>query len=186
MVPSFTVRVTVLLPVAVYLREAVAPVPVVPSPKFQAYVSELLSGSEEPVASKLHFIRVQSEVKEATGARLAVATPGLMTTENSWVPPAEALVLATRPAAVPVATVPLESASRELTLPLPVAAGVARLELLVGAVQVWVVEDFSLQELTSQEPACATATVGEVWVVVEVVPAVCSEAVTVGLPPVLR
>ena len=46
--------------------------PVVPSPKFQAYVSESLSGSEEPAASKVHFIRVQSEVKEATGARLAV------------------------------------------------------------------------------------------------------------------
>ena len=48
------------------------------------------------------------------------------------------------------------------------------------------VEDFSLHALTSHEPACATATVGELWLVVVVVPAVCAEAVTEGLPPVLR
>ena len=147
---------------------------------------ESLSGSEEPAASKVHFIRVQSEVKEATGARLAVTVPGPMTTEKSWVPPPEALVRATRPAAVPVATGPLESATRELTLPLPVAAGFARVVELVGLVQVWVVEDFSVQELTSHEPAWATATVGEVWVVVAVVPGVWAEAVTDGSEPVLR
>ena len=61
-----------------------------------------------------------------------VTVPGLTTTEKRWVPPAAALVLATRAAAVPVATGPLESASSELTLPLPVAAGVARVVALVG------------------------------------------------------
>ena len=64
------------------------------------------------------------------------------------------------PAAVPVATGPLESASRELTLPLPVPAGVARVVELAGLVQVWVIEDFSVQELTSHELRSATATVG--------------------------
>ena len=59
-----------------------------------------------------------------------------------------------------------ESASSELTLPLPVLAGVAREVLPAGAVQgLGSVEDFSLQELTSQEPACATATEGVVWLV---------------------
>ena len=95
-------------------------------------------------------------------------------------------MVAVRPAAVPTATAPLESASRELTLPLPVPAGLARVVLVAGLVQVWVTEDFSLQELTSQEPAWATATVGETWLVVEVVPAVWAEAVTDEVPPVLR
>ena len=47
-------------------------------------------------------------------------------------------------------------------------------------------EDFSLQELTSQEFGWATATVGETWLVVVVVPAVWADAVTVALPPLLR
>ena len=96
--------------------------------------------------------------------------PGLTTTENSWLAPPEALVRATRPAAVPVATAPLESAIRELTLPLPVAAGFARVVELVGLVQVWVVDDFSLHAFTSQEPAWATPTDGLVCVVEAVVP----------------
>ena len=58
--------------------------------------------------------------------------------------------------------------------------------LSAGAVQVESVEDFSLQELTSQDPVWATATEGAVWVVVEVVPAVLAEAVTAEVPPVLR
>ena len=59
--------------------------------------------------------------------------------------------------------------------------------LLAGGVQVCAVEDLSDQELTSQELACATATVGELWLVaVVVVPAVCADAVTEELPPVLR
>ena len=95
-------------------------------------------------------------------------------------------MVAVRPAAVPTATAPLESASRELTLPLPVAAGLARVVLVAGLVQVWATEDFSLQELTSQELACATATVGETWLVDVVVPAVCADAVTDALPPLLR
>ena len=95
-------------------------------------------------------------------------------------------MVAVRLAAVPTATAPLESASRELTLPLPVEAGLARVVLLAGLVQVWATEDFSLQELTSQELAWATATVGETWLVVEVVPAVCADAVTDALPALLR
>ena len=48
-------------------------------------------------------------------------------------------------------------------------------------------EDFSLQELTSQEPAWATATEGAVKLVVAVLgPAVLAEAVTAEVPPVLR
>ena len=107
---------------------------------------------------------MQEVVKEGTGAWLAggvVAVPGLITTENSWVPPPAALVVAVRPGAVPVATGAPESASRELTLPEPVAAGVARVVLVAGLVQViGSVEDFSLQEFTSQEPGWATATEG--------------------------
>ena len=95
--------------------------------------------------------------------------------------------MAVRPAAVPVATAAPESASSELTLPPPVAAGVARLVLSAGAVQgLGSVEDFSLQELTSQEPAWATATDGVVWLVLEVVPAVLAEAVTAEVPPTER
>src|SRR4051794_32677146 len=91
--------------------------------------------------------------------------PGLTTTENSCSPPAAVLVVAVREAAVPVGTAAPESASRELTLPLPVDAGLARVVLVAGLVQVWVVEDFSLQELTSQEFAWVTAAVGETWLV---------------------
>ena len=47
-------------------------------------------------------------------------------------------------------------------------------------------EDFSLQELTSQDPGWATATAGAVWLVAEVVPAVLAEAVTAEVPPLLR
>ena len=57
--------------------------------------------------------------------------------------------------------------------------------LVAGAVQVEAVEDFSLHELTSQEPACATATDGVVKLVPDVVPAVLAEAVTDEVPPVL-
>src|ERR1700712_6065733 len=90
--------------------------------------------------------------------------PGLTTTEKFCSPPAAVLVVAVREAAVPVATAPPESASSELTLPLPVAAGLARVVLVAGLVQVWVTEDFSLQELNSQELAWPTATVGEAGV----------------------
>src|SRR6195952_4424192 len=104
--------------------------------------------------------------------------PGLTTTEKFGSPPAAVLVVAVREAAVPVATAPPESASSELTLPLPVAAGLARVVLVAGLVQVWVTEDFSLQDFTSQEFAWLTATVGETWLAVVVVPGVCAEAVT--------
>ena len=96
-------------------------------------------------------------------------------------------LLAGVPVAVPVATGAPESASRELTLPEAVAAGVARVVLVAGLVQViGSVEDFSLQELTSQDPGWATATAGAVWLVVEVVPEVCAEAVTEEVPASLR
>ena len=139
-------------------------------------------------ALKEQAIPVQLTVNDGTGGWLVgvVEVPGLTTTENSCSPPAAVLVVAVRDAAVPVATAPLESASRELTLPLPVPAGLARVVLVAGLVQVWVTEDFSLQELTSQELAWATATVGETWLAVVVVPAVCAEAVTDDVPPTLR
>ncbi len=113
--------------------------------------------------------------------------PGLITTENFWVFATARLDLATRAAAVPVATGPLESASSELILLVLVDAAARRLVALAGEVQVWAVDERSDQELTSQEPACATATVGELWLVAVVaVPAVWAEAVTEELPPVLR
>ena len=63
----------------------------------------------------------------------------------------------------------------------------ARAVLPAGAVQgLGSVEDFSLQELTSQEPAWATATDGVVWLVAEVVPAALAEAVTDDVPPAER
>ena len=72
-------------------------------------------------------------------------------------------------------------------MPLPVAAGVARVVLVAGLVHViGSVEDFSLQELTSQEPGWATATEGAVWLVVEVVPTVWADAVTAEVPASLR
>ena len=138
----------------------------------------------------MHVIAVQLEVNEATGALLVggtpVSMPGLTTTENSWVLAPARLVVAVRPVAVPVGTAAPESASRELTLPPPVAAAVVRLVLSAGAVQVESIEDRSLHELTSQDPAWATATSGAVCVVVEVVPAVLAEAVTAEVPAELR
>ena len=87
--------------------------------------------------------------------------------------------MAVRAAAVPVATGAFESATRELTLPLPVIAGVDLVVELLGLVQVWSTDDFSLQALTSQEPACATATEGAMKLVVAVLgAAVPAEAVT--------
>ena len=129
-------------------------------------------------------------VKDGTGGWLVggvtVPVPGLTTTENSWLPPPATLVVAVRPAAVPVGTAALESASRELTLPPPVPTALVRAVLLAGAVHVEAVEDFSLQELTSQDPDWATATEGAVKLVAEVVPAVLAEAVTAEVPPLLR
>ena len=116
---------------------------------------------------------------------VTVPVPGLTTTENIGVAPPEMLEVAVLPAAVPVATGPLESPSRELTLPPPVAAGVARDWVPAGAVQVDAAEDFSLQELTSQEPAWATATAGVVKEV-PVVPGLLAEAVTDEVPPTER
>ena len=141
-------------------------------------------------ALKLQVIAVHEVVKDGTGGWLSGgvpgSVPGLITTENVWEAPPEALVLATRPGAVPVATAPLESAIRELTLPLPVAAGVDRVVELAGLVHVWTVDDFSLHAFTSQEPACVTATDGLVCEVAAVVPGVWAEAVTDEVPPLLR
>ena len=147
-----------------------------------------MSGSVVALALNEQTMPAQLTVNDGTGGWLAGApdVPGATTTENSCSPPPAALVVAVRLAAVPTPTAPLESASKELTLPPPVVAGFARVVLVAGLVQVWVTEDFSLQELTSQEPAFATATVGETWLVVEVVPAVCAEAVTDDAATVLR
>src|SRR5690349_15939879 len=115
---------------------------------------------------------VQFTVKDGTGGWLVGVpeVPGLMTTENSCSPPAAVLVVA-----VPVGTAAVEAGESGVSLPLPVPGGVARGVLVAGLVQVWVTEDFSLQELTSQELACETATVGETWLVEEVVPAVWAD-----------
>ena len=116
-----------------------------------------------------------------------VTVPGLTTTEKRWVFATARLDRATRAAAVPVATGPLESVISELILFVPVDAAARRVVALVGLVQVCAREDRSDQELTSQEPDCATATVGELWLVAVVVePAVSADAVTEGLLPVLR
>ena len=98
-----------------------------------------------------------ARVGESCPDRLAsaVPAPGLTTTENSCLPPAEALVRARRPAAVPVANWPVGVGEQRADLDrCRVAAGVARVELSAGAVQVRVEEDLTLHELTSQEPVC--------------------------------
>jgi hypothetical protein len=81
----------------------------------------------------------------------------------------------------------LESVISELILFVLVDAGARRVVAFVGLVQVCTRDDRSDQELTSQEPAWATGTVGELWLVAVVAdPAVWAEAVTVELSPVLR
>jgi hypothetical protein len=135
---------------------------------------------------------VHEVVNDGTGAWLVGgapgSVPGLTTTENSWLLPPRALVVAVRPDAVPVGTAALESAIRELTLPLPGAAGADRVVEFAGLVQIWAAEDFSLHAFTSQDPAWATATEGVVKLVVvgELGPAVLAEAVTEEVPPLLR
>jgi hypothetical protein len=57
---------------------------------------------------------------------------------------------------------------------------------LAGGVHATTVEDFSVQELTSQEPACATATAGEVWLVAPALTVAEAEAVTAEVPAELR
>ena len=91
-----------------------------------------------------------------------------------------------RPAAVPVATAPLESASNPLILPPPVPAGATRWVALAGGVQVNAVEDFSLQKFTSQEFPCATLTVGVVKLVALVLIGTLADAVTDAVPRELR
>ena len=132
-----------------------------------------MSGSVLPPALKLHVMAVHEVVKEGTGGSfcggLPGSVPGLTTTENSWLLPPARLVVAVRPAALPVATAALESASRELTLPLSLSAAktaLVRSVLLAGAVHAVSFEDFSLQELTSQDPAWATLTEGAMKLVV--------------------
>ncbi len=131
---------------------------------------------------------LQVLVNDGTGGWLVgvVVCPGLITTEKFWSPPVEVLVVAVRAAALPTATAPLESASRALTLPPPVPAGVARVVLVAGLVHVVAVEDFSLQALTSQELPWATATAGAEWLVEDAVAATLAEAVTEEVPPLLR
>jgi hypothetical protein len=94
--------------------------------------------------------------------------------------------VAVRPPAVPVGTGPAESPTTELTLPVPVPAALLRTVVVAGACQVTVEEDFSLQELTSQDPAVGTVTAGVEWLVAEVLRRTEAEAVTAEAPSVLR
>ena len=92
-----------------------------------------------------------------------------------------ALVVAVRPAAVPVATASFESPRTPLTFPVPVAAALVRAVVSDGNVQVrGSVDDFSVQIETSQLFSFSTATVGAVWLEVDVVPAPTSDATTVA------
>ena len=139
----------------------------------------------------MHVIAVQVEVNEATGRWLVggtpVSMPGLTTTENSWVPPPARLVVAVRPAAVPVGTAAPESASSELTLP-PSRwrPRVARLVLSAGAVQVEVGRGLLAPGVDQPGPGLGHGDVRGGVVVVEVVPAVLAEAVTAEVPAELR
>ena len=121
------------------------------------------------------------------GSSAAATVPGLTTTEKRWVfadgaaRPGDA----GRGSAGGDGSVGVGHQRADLVV--LVDAGARRLVAFAGAVQVWAVEDRSDQELTSQEPACVTGTVGELWLVAVVaVPAVWADAVTEELPPVLR
>lgn len=106
-----------------------------------------------------------------------------MTTENSTVRPTEVLVVAVRPAAVPVATGPFESPSTELTLPEPVPSASVRTDVPAGADQVVSVEDFSVHTDTNQEAGALTATDGVVWLLAAVFTTVLAEAETWEVAP---
>jgi hypothetical protein len=154
-----------------------------PSPKSQLYVRLSLSGSELPLASNSHVSPLQSAVNSAVGASLVgtSTSPGATTTESITVRVTAALVVAVRPAAVPVATASFESPRTPLTFPVPVAAAVVREVVSDGNVQVrGSVDDFSVQIETSQLFSFSTATVGAVWLEVDVVPAPTSDATTVA------
>ena len=74
-----------------------------------------------------------------------MSLPGWTTNENMTPRETASLVVAVRPAAVPVPTGALESPTMTLTLPEPVAAAVVLEVALSGSVQVAVTEDFSPQ-----------------------------------------
>jgi hypothetical protein len=101
----------------------------------------------EPEASKLQVSPLHEAVNEAVGTPLEgfVSLPGWTTTENITARETAALVVAVRPAAVPVPTAVLESPRTPLTLPEPVAAAVVLEVVSPGSVQVVVTEDFSPQ-----------------------------------------
>ena len=67
-----TVSVTVYVPGAVYGREAVAPVPVEPSPKSHAYSVIVPSLSDEPEASTEQVKFTHDVVNVATGGTFSV------------------------------------------------------------------------------------------------------------------
>jgi hypothetical protein len=67
---SVTVSVIVYVPAAAYVCDAVAPEPVVPSPKFQAYEAMLPSESVDALASAVQLSPPQLAVKAAVGGTL--------------------------------------------------------------------------------------------------------------------
>jgi len=71
---SVTVRLTVYVPLAVYVYEVASPLPIEPSPKDQLYSTIILSGSYDDEASKLTTqgasLRERMKVKLATGGEL--------------------------------------------------------------------------------------------------------------------
>jgi hypothetical protein len=85
-----------------------------------------------------------------------------MASENITERVTDALVVAVRPAAVPVGTFPPESPKTPLILPVLVPAAVVRDFVFSGSVQVRSVDDFSVQMLTSQEFCSAIGTDGVV------------------------
>ena len=96
------------------------------------------------------------------------------------------LVVAVRELGAPTATGAPESPMTALTLPLPVVADVVRWVTSPGSVQVVSTEDFSDQTLTSQDPAPATSAWGDGWLVPEASDPPTSDALMVGVSPVLR
>ena len=85
--------------------------------------------------SKVQLSTEQDEVNAATGARLAGARPGLMTTDISWLLVRALADFATRAAAVPVGTGVLESATIAVVWLVPPPATPVRWTAVAGGVQ---------------------------------------------------
>ena len=186
--PSETVSVTVRVPGVAYVWAAVTPVAVVPSPKFQANVSGLPSGSVDVEASNEQSSPTHALVKAGVGGTFtgAPSLPGVIARENCTPRLTATEVVATGVPEIGPGTAAFESPTTRLTRPVPVAAAVVRETTSAGNVQVASVVDFSPQMSTSHEPAPARATAGAVWLVAEVLTTAASLAVSVGNPMLLR